>query len=80
MYVYTSSLTDELQTGDLILSFGGVEVTSSSQITSVVEGMAVGEQVEVIVYRGGKQLTVTLTLGEYKPQTATNGTSETPAA
>ena len=80
VYVYTSSLTDELQTGDLILSFGGVEVTSSPQITSVVEGMAVGDQVEVIVYRGGKQLTVTLTLGEYKPQTATNGTSETPAA
>ena len=80
VYVYTSSLTDELQTGDLILSFGGVEVTSSSQITSVVEGMAVGDQVEVIVYRGGKQLTVTLTLGEYKPQNATNGTSETPAA
>lgn len=69
VYVYDSALTEELQYGDLILSFAGTKVTSSDQITLLVEEMAVGDTLEVVVYRKGEQVTVHLTLGEAKPTT-----------
>jgi serine protease Do len=72
VYVYESTLTDELKTGDLILSFDGTEVTTSSEIKTLLEGKKVGDTVEVVVYRSSsgrhwEQVTVNLTLGEKQP-------------
>lgn len=71
VYVYESSLTDALKTGDLILSFDGTKITASSQIKTLLEGKQVGDTVEVVVYRNTglrwEQVTVTLTLSEQRP-------------
>ena len=68
MYVYESSLTDDLKSGDLILQFDGTEITASSQIKTLLEGKKVGDTVEVVVYRNNgrrwEQVNVSLTLGE----------------
>ena len=71
VYVYESSLTDDLKTGDLILSFDGTKVTASSQIKTLLEGKQVGDTVEVVVYRNTgrrwEEVTVSLTLSEQRP-------------
>ena len=68
VYVYESSLTDDLKSGDLILQFDGTEITASSQIKTLLEGKKVGDTVEVVVYRNNgrrwEQVNVSLTLGE----------------
>ncbi len=76
VYVYESTLTDDLQAGDLILSFDGTEITASSQIKTLLENKKVGDTVEVIVYRSNgrrwEQIRVNLTLGEKQPSTETD--------
>ncbi len=66
VYVY-ESVSDVLQYGDLILSVNGVEVTASEEIAAIVRDMAVGDAVDFVVYRGNKQVAVTLTLMEDIP-------------
>ena len=55
-----------IEVGDLILSVGGVRVTSFDELRSAVLNYQVGETVEVVIYRGGQQYRVELTLSEYK--------------
>ncbi|MBQ9780512.1 MAG: trypsin-like peptidase domain-containing protein [Clostridia bacterium] len=68
--VYVSeSVSEVLQYGDLIVSVNGQKITESSEVFDAVEGLAVGDTVELEIYRTAekKQLTVTLTLMEYIP-------------
>ena len=55
-----------IEVGDLILSVGSSRVTSFDELRSAVLNFQVGDTVEVIVYRGGQQYRVELTLSEYK--------------
>ena len=55
-----------IEEGDLILSVGGTRVTSFDELRSATLNFQVGETVEVVVYRGGQQYRVELTLSEYK--------------
>ena len=55
-----------IEVGDLILSVGGIRVTSFDELRSATLNFQVGETVEVVVYRGGQQYCVELTLSEYK--------------
>ena len=55
-----------IEEGDLILSVGSTRVTSFDELRSAVLNFQVGDTVEVIVYRGGQQYRVELTLSEYK--------------
>ena len=55
-----------IEVGDLIRSVGGIRVTSFDELRSAVLNFQVGETVEVVVYRGGQQYRVELTLSEYK--------------
>lgn len=50
--------------GDVIVRIGDRPVGSSSEIGTVLESYRPGDQVQVTVYRDGKELTVTVTLGE----------------
>lgn len=72
VYVYSSSLTDELQYGDYILNVDGEEISTSDQFKSLLDGKQVGDTIELEIYRNnGKKWTrvkVTLTLGEKKPE------------
>ena len=55
-----------IEEGDLILSVGGIRVTSFDELRSATLNFQVGDTVEVVVYRGGQQYRVELTLSEYK--------------
>jgi len=55
-----------IQEGDLLLSIGGTRVTSYDELRSATYAYEVGDTVEVVIYRGGQQYLVELTLTEAK--------------
>jgi len=55
-----------VQEGDRIISVNGTDITSSSQVKSLIKGLSVGDQVTVVVQRSGKQMTLTMTMNETK--------------
>ena len=52
-----------LMAGDVIIKFDGKDVKESRDLPRLVASMAVGKQVDVVVVRGGKEITKTVTLG-----------------
>lgn len=52
-----------MKTGDVIVSFDGREVRNSRELPRIVSETAVGKAVPVVVLRGGKEETLTVTLG-----------------
>lgn len=50
--------------GDIILSFNGVQVEDDGHLINVVSLTEVGRRVPVLVYRDGKTLTLTVTVGD----------------
>ncbi|WP_369602797.1 Do family serine endopeptidase [Hahella sp. SMD15-11] len=56
--------TAGLREGDVILALNGQEVMRSNELPPLVGGQAPGDQVELTVWRDGKESRVTLTLGE----------------
>ena len=55
-----------IEEGDLVISVGDKRVTSSDDLKAAIYGLQVGQTVEVVVYRGGQQYLVELTLAEDK--------------
>ena len=55
-----------IQKGDLLLSIGGTRVTSYDELRSALFAYQVGDTVEVVIFRGGQQYLVELTLSEAK--------------
>lgn len=54
-----------IQNGDVITSFDGKKVeVNSSELSSLIASKKVGDNVPVIVYRDGKNVSLTATLGE----------------
>lgn len=56
-----------IRQGDVVTSFNGKTIKSASQLVSAIRGLKAGDTVTVIVYRGGRNVTLTVTLGENKP-------------
>ena len=56
--------------GDLIIAIDGQEVTNAQDISAIMDHHQAGDTVSVTVIRGHRQLTVKLTLGEAREQTA----------
>lgn len=54
----------KIRSGDIVLKFNGQDVKNMSALPRVVADTEVGKQVPVIVWRDGKEVTVTATLGE----------------
>ncbi len=52
-----------IEAGDVIVEFDGKDVTESRDLPRLVASMPVGETVDVVVIRKGKQLTKSVTLG-----------------
>lgn len=67
VYVYEYTGTADLKYGDLILSVNGTELSTSEDVSGAIAGCAVGDTVELVIYRSGKQMTVELELVEYIP-------------
>jgi serine protease Do len=55
-----------LKRSDLIVAFGGKKVTDSTGLRNMVAASAPGTKVDVKIIREGKELTIPMTLGEYK--------------
>jgi S1-C subfamily serine protease len=60
-----------LQEDDIILSLGGQTLDEDHQFVNVLMKHKAGEQVELKVLRDGKELTLTVTLGE-RPRSSSN--------
>ena len=69
VYIYESDYSDELLRGDLIVSVDGEQITASSRIAAIINQKAVGDTVQMLIWRNdtGKEILVTLTIGEYVP-------------
>lgn len=53
-----------LQIGDIITAVGSKEIASSDALKAALRGFAPGDTTDLTVYRGGKTVTVTVTLDE----------------
>ncbi|PPG32830.1 serine protease [Pseudoclavibacter sp. RFBG4] len=53
-----------VQAGDVITSFGGHRVSSSTDLTAQIRALEPGTQVEAVLMRGGQEQTVRVTVGE----------------
>ncbi len=51
-------------TGDILIRLDGVNITSPDALNGVLYAHQVGDKVEIVIYRGGRQLSSTITLGE----------------
>ena len=49
---------------DVIVAFGGQEVTSREQLSRAVLGSEIGQTVDVVLWRGKEKMTVSVTLVE----------------
>lgn len=67
IYVIESRLTDEIKQIDKIISVDGVSVFASSEAEAILKSKNVGDKVKIVLERGGKSITVTLTLAEKTP-------------
>jgi putative serine protease PepD len=61
-----------IRNGDVIQSIGGHKITTSDDLASVIAGYKAGDKVPVALTRGGKQMTIQVTLGT-QPSQAPNG-------
>lgn len=65
--IYESKYTDELKSGDMILSVNGTDVSTSAEIESIIRTCSVGDSVVFTVQRSEKSINVSLTLRERIP-------------
>ena len=58
------AMTAKMKEGDVILKFDGRDVNESRKLPRIVADTAVGKAVKVMLWRNGREITVTVTLGE----------------
>jgi len=56
-----------IKEGDCILTIDEKEIKTTSEISSLMDEKSVGDVITVKVLRSGEEKTLTVTLGEYKP-------------
>ncbi len=74
VYVVSSEYTDELQNKDRIISVDGEAVSLADEVQAIVAQHKVGDSITVVVSRDGRELSVTVTLREYVPDSIKNKT------
>lgn len=67
-----------IRSGDVILRFNGVDVREMRNLPRIVADNTVGVQVPVVIWRDGKEETVTITLGELPADQAQTAGGSTP--
>ncbi|MHC4205405.1 MAG: DegQ family serine endoprotease [Planctomycetota bacterium] len=68
-----------LQAGDIILKINDEDVESVGQLRNTVSMVAPGTEVELLIYRNGREKTVTVGIGELTDTIARAGASELPS-
>ncbi len=61
--------------GDVILAVDGKPAVDVDGLVALLEGYGVGDEVELVIYRGGEVMTVPVVLGASGPPRARGGTS-----
>lgn len=69
--------TAGIEPGDIILAFDGKEINEKNRLSRVVGEAEVGKSVQVKLWRKGKEVNVTVKLGEF--ETSTEGTTSEPS-
>lgn len=69
-----------LRQGDIILRFAGKEIKDARQLQMVVADTAIGQKVDVDIFRGGKPMKISVTLGNSDSVSATHPRSNEPQA
>ena len=54
-----------LQVGDILLQAGDTRITHMDDLNALLYGCNIGDELEIIIYRAGRQYTATLTVEEY---------------
>lgn len=87
MGVYIMELTEGtkaeksgLKVGDCIVAIGDEEITSTSDLTKILQNHEVGDQVKVTISRAGKLLSADVELSESKPTQTTDTSKQSNAA
>ena len=80
-YVYsvdTGSAAEKagLQAGDIITKIGDTEITSYTELKAAVRGYSAGDEAEIVLYRAGESITVTITFDEAKPAEVVESSNE----
>ena len=77
--VYIYSITDGsaadkagLMVGDCVLKLDGKEITSKEELSSTISAHKVGDEVKIVVYRDGREQTLTAVLEESADTTQRN--------
>ena len=75
--VYVLSVEDDsnaakagIESGDRIVSVNGTEISSTSDVTAILDQMSVGDQMEITIERSGRKGSATITLQEDKGSAA----------
>lgn len=55
-----------IESGDILISVNGQRITSQTDLDNLIFGLQIGDTVETVIYRGGSQYRIQLTLTEYK--------------
>lgn len=53
--------------GDCIVAVDGVEISTSAELRSILDGHQVGDSITLTIYRNGRTADIALTLSEYQP-------------
>ena len=67
-YVARSSENNGLKAGDRIAEIDGTPINNAADISAVLDRHHVGDTVKVTVFRGGKEIAVSVKLTEQKPE------------
>lgn len=59
-----------LKVGDRVISFDGKEIKSAADVKQVLKQHAIGDQVEIIINRDGKEMSLTVDLQNYDLQSS----------
>ncbi len=74
------AINSKLQNGDVILRFDGKTVVEMRNLPRIVAETPIGKQVEMVIWRSGAEMIVSLELGEYpEEQKTVQSTPTTPS-
>ena len=63
--IHSDAYLQGIEAGDILISLDGESITTQSQLDTLVNRHAIGDSVTVVIYRGGQEQTMTLTITEY---------------
>ena len=69
----------ELKIDDVILTFDGIEVLDENHLINLVSLTSVGKKVKMVVFRGGKHVTLDVTVGDREEWDQNQQRSEAPS-